>query len=53
MHVCDRHFLVVLELPSRDRNPCSKSHREESINQNVCMTVAVFEAALGAFVLYR
>lgn len=49
VHVCDRHFSVLLELPSRDRNLCSESHKEKSINQSVCMAVAAFEAALGAF----
>lgn len=53
VHVCDRHFSVLLVLPSRDRSPCSESHREESINQSVFMAVAVVDFALEAFVLYR
>lgn len=53
VHVCDKHFSVLLELPSRDRSPCSESHREETINQSVYMALAAFEAGLGAFVLYR
>lgn len=53
LHVCGKHFSVLLELPSRNRSPCSESHREESINQRVYMAVAAFEAALEAFVLYR
>lgn len=53
VHVCDRHFSVLLVLPSRDRSPCSVSHREESINQSVYMAVAVFEFVLGAFVFHQ
>lgn len=47
------HFSVLLVLPSRDRSPCSVSHREESINQSVYMAVAVFEFVLGAFVFHQ
>lgn len=43
---------VLLVLLSRDRSPCSESHREDSISQSVYMAVAVVEFALGAFVLY-
>lgn len=50
VHVCDRHFSVLLELPSRDRSLCSESHREDPIDQSVCMAAAAFETALGAFV---